>query len=48
MRELAPLILAKDYEGIAAKIKEMSRLWTGKGLDGLIARRHNEAALCIA
>jgi GH24 family phage-related lysozyme (muramidase) len=40
--------LAKDYEGIAAKIKEMSRLWTGKGLDGLIARRYNEAALCIA
>jgi GH24 family phage-related lysozyme (muramidase) len=48
MRELAPLILAKDYEGIAATIKAMGRLWVGKGLDGLIARRHNEAALCIA
>jgi len=46
MRELAPLILAKDYEGIANKIKSMSRLWVNKGLDGLIARRHNEAALC--
>ena len=48
MRELAPLVLAKDYEGIAATIKAMGRLWVGKGLDGLIARRHNEAALCIA
>ena len=47
MRELAPLILVKDYEGIAATIKAMSRLWVGKGLDGLIARRHAEAALCI-
>ena len=48
MRELAPLILAKDYNGIAATIKAMSRLWINKGLDGLIARRQNEAALCIA
>lgn len=48
MRALAPLVLAKDYEGIAATIKAMGRLWVGKGLDGLIARRHNEAALCIA
>jgi GH24 family phage-related lysozyme (muramidase) len=48
MRELAPLVLAKDYEGIATTIKAMSRLWVGKGLDGLIARRHAEAALCIA
>ena len=47
MRELAPLVLAKDYEGIAAAIKSMSRLWVGKGLDGLIARRHAESALCI-
>lgn len=46
MRELAPLVLAKDYEGIASAIKSMSRLWVGKGLDGLIARRHAEAALC--
>jgi len=46
MRELAPLVLAKDYEGIAATIKAMGRLWVGKGLDGLIARRHAEAALC--
>ena len=47
MRELAALIVAKDYEGIASTIKSMSRLWVGKGLDGLIARRHAEAALCI-
>ena len=48
MRELAPLVLAKDYEGIADTIILMSRLWLNKGLDGLITRRHNEAALCIA
>jgi GH24 family phage-related lysozyme (muramidase) len=48
MRELAPLIVAKDYEGIASTIKSMSRLWVGKGLDGLIARRHAESSLCIA
>lgn len=48
MRELAPFVLVKDYEGIADTIILMSRLWVGKGLDGLITRRHNEAALCIA
>ena len=48
MRALAPLIVAKDYEGIADTIKAMGRLWLNKGLDGLITRRHNEAALCIA
>jgi hypothetical protein len=48
MRELAPLILAKNYVGIATTIKSMERLWINKGLDGLIARRHNEAALCTA
>ncbi len=45
MRELAPLIQDGNLKGIADKIKEMSRLWEGKGLDGLIARRINEAAL---
>ena len=45
MRELKPLIQAGDYKGISDKIKEMSRLWVGKGLDGLITRRENEAAL---
>lgn len=45
MRELAPLIEAGDLEDIAAKIKEMARLWEGKGLDGLIKRRIAEAGL---
>ena len=45
MRELAPLIEAGDLQAIAAKILEMSRLWEGKGLDGLIKRRYNEADL---
>jgi GH24 family phage-related lysozyme (muramidase) len=45
MRELAPLIKDGDLDGIAVKIIEMKRLWEGKGLDGLITRRINEAAL---
>ena len=45
MRELAPLILSGDLQSIAEKIREMKRLWIGKGLDGLIARREAEAEL---
>ena len=48
MRELEPLIASGDLEGIAATIKEMSRLWVGKGLDGLITRRNNEAELVLS
>ncbi len=32
-------------EEIAAQIRDMKRLWVGKGLDGLIARREAEARL---
>jgi len=33
---------------IAAQIRNMKRLWVGKGLDGLLARRDAEAALVTA
>jgi len=45
MRELKPLIEQGDLKAIADKIREMTRLWEGKGLDGLITRRNNEADL---
>ena len=46
MRELAPLIEAADYEGIAATIDQMKRLWVGKeDMAGLIDRREVEAKL---
>lgn len=45
MRELAPLITSGDYAGIAEKIESMKRLWQGKQMGGLIARRENEANL---
>lgn len=48
MREIAPLVLEKDYHGIAEKLRSMKRLWKGKGLDGLIRRREGEAKLVEA
>lgn len=45
MRELAPLIASGDYARIAEKIANMKRLWEGKQMGGLIARRENEANL---
>lgn len=45
MRALGPAILAADYARIATLIEDMRRLWEGKGLDGLLRRRSNEAAL---
>lgn len=45
MRQLKPLIENGDLKGISDTIREMSRLWVGKGLDGLILRRNNEANL---
>jgi len=47
MRELGQAIAARDYNRMAELILSMRRLWRGKGLDGLIARREDEAALCL-
>lgn len=46
MRELGPAIAAKDYLQMARLIRSMKRLWEGRGLAGLLARRDREAALC--
>jgi len=45
MRNVRDLINKKDYKKIAAEIRKMKRLWVGKGLDGLIQRREDEALL---
>jgi hypothetical protein len=45
MKNIKDLIPKKDYKGIAKEIKNMKRLWVGKGLDGLLSRRDDEAAL---
>jgi len=51
MRNIRDLVPKKDYKGIASEIRKMKRIWKGKGLDGLIARREAEAKLvesCIS
>lgn len=42
IRELVP---SKNYAAIAKEIRDMKRIWAGKGLDGLLRRRDKEAAL---
>lgn len=45
MKNIKPLVLKKDYKGIAKEIRSMKRLWQGKNLDGLIKRREEEAKM---
>lgn len=45
MKAIAGLIVNMDLIGIAAQIRAMKRLWEGKGLDGLLNRRDEEASL---
>lgn len=45
MANIRPLVLKKDYDGIAKEIRSMKRLWVGRGLDGLLRRREDEAKL---
>jgi GH24 family phage-related lysozyme (muramidase) len=45
MRVIRELVPKKDYKGIAKELRSMKRIWEGKGLDGLLARRDAEAAL---
>jgi hypothetical protein len=48
MREIKDLIPKKDYRSIALEFQKMKRVWKGKGLDGLLARRDAEAALVLS
>jgi GH24 family phage-related lysozyme (muramidase) len=45
MRNIRVLVPKKDYKGIANELRKMKRIWEGKGLDGLLARREAEAKL---
>jgi len=45
MKNIRGLIASKDYAAIAKEITSMKRIWVGKGLDGLLRRRDEEAAL---
>lgn len=45
MKNIRGLIAGKDYAAIAKEITNMKRIWVGKGLDGLLRRRDEEAAL---
>ena len=45
MKNIVDLVQKQDLAGIAAQITKMKRLWEGKGLPGLLARRDKEAAL---
>ena len=47
MAAIKPLVLQQDYVGIAQQIQNMKRLWQGKGLDGLLKRRDDEAELVL-
>ena len=45
MRDIKLLVPKRDYRGIAEELRKMKRIWEGKGLDGLLARREAEAKL---
>ena len=45
MRNIRVLVPKRDYKGIAQELRKMKRIWEGKGLDGLLARREAEAKL---
>lgn len=45
MLNIRNLISSKNYKAIAQEIRSMKRLWVGKGLDGLLKRRDEEASL---
>jgi GH24 family phage-related lysozyme (muramidase) len=48
MREIKDLIPKKDYRSIALEFQKMKRIWKGKGLDGLLARRDAESNLVLS
>ena len=45
MRAIRDAVAAGDLQEIANQLRSMKRLWEGKGLDGLIKRREDEAEL---
>jgi GH24 family phage-related lysozyme (muramidase) len=48
MAEISKLVSEKKYKEISNQIIKMKRLWQGKGLDGLLKRRDEEAKLILS
>jgi GH24 family phage-related lysozyme (muramidase) len=47
MRAIAAAVTRVDLPAIARELRSMKRLWIGKGLDGLVRRRDEEAELVV-
>jgi GH24 family phage-related lysozyme (muramidase) len=45
MRNIRAYVSEHNYKKIAQQLRDMKRIWVGKGLDGLLERRDAEAAL---
>ncbi|MES2478149.1 MAG: hypothetical protein V4561_03625 [Bacteroidota bacterium] len=45
MKNIIPLVASQNLAGIAKQIRNMKRLWEGKGLPGLLERREKEAKM---
>lgn len=46
MKNLQKCVKETDYDCMVKEIKNMKRLWVGKGLNGLLSRRDWEALMC--
>lgn len=47
MKNIVDLVAKADYKGIANEIEKSKQLWIGKGLDGLVNRREQEAVMIL-
>ena len=47
MKELTAAVAAADLDAVAEQLESMKRLWLGRNLDGLLARRDREAELVL-
>lgn len=45
MLNIRHLVPSKNYKAIAQEVRNMKRLWIGKGLNGLLTRREEEAKI---
>lgn len=45
MVNIKPYVMCQNYAAIAKEIRSMKRLWEGKGMDGLLKRREEEAKM---
>lgn len=48
MRVIRECVKNSDLRGIATALRDMKRLWVGKGQDGLLKRRDKEASMVLS